>query len=449
MKLKTPHIIYFLGIGGIGMSALARYYQRLGSEIHGYDRTETALTQQLAKEGMHIHYNENASLIPADTDLVVYTPAIPDNNLELVYCQKAGIRLLKRAQLLGELTQNHYTIAVAGTHGKTSITSTIAHLLNAMGKQFTAFIGGISNNFNSNLVFHPDSEIMLVEADEYDQSFLQLKPDVAVVSSIDPDHLDIYENYTRLKEAYGLFVDGLTTNGCLVKNIGLNMPTDKRMITYGFDDKANVSAKNIQIKKNRNYFDLNIFDIYLSGIEIGVPGKHNVENALAALAVLHHLGADLKLACHALATYKGVKRRFDIRINGPDLVYIDDYAHHPAELKACISAVRELYPGKCLTGIFQPHLFSRTRDLMPGFVETLAMLDELILLEIYPARELPIKGVDSKALFDQIKMDKKYLCSSNEVLNLLQQHPPQVLLTLGAGDIDKLVEPIEKMLEAL
>jgi UDP-N-acetylmuramate--alanine ligase len=449
MNLSAPHIIYFLGIGGIGMSALARYFIRQGAEIHGYDRTVTTLTQQLENEGMHIHYHEDLSLIPSTTSLVIYTPAIPTNNKELIHCQQAGIKLMKRSQVLGELTKNQFTIAVAGTHGKTSITSTIAHMLRAAESKFTAFIGGISNNFNSNLVYQADSELMLVEADEYDKSFLELKPDVAVISSIDPDHLDIYESYSNLKESYESFANGLAPNGCLVRNIKLNLKTNRQMITYGFSDESDIHATNMVTKNNRFYFDLHVFNQCLPALEIGIPGKHNIENALAAFAVLHYMGIDLTVASNSLSVYKGVKRRFDIRINTSDLVYIDDYAHHPEEIKACISAVRELYPGKRLTGIFQPHLYSRTRDLMMGFAESLALLDELMLLDIYPARELPIPGVDSKALFDLIEMDNKYLCTNAQLFQMLGRQTPQVLLTLGAGDIDKLVEPIEKMLQQL
>ncbi len=449
MKIEPKHIIYFLGIGGIGMSAIARYYNLQGVEIHGYDRTETPLTKQLESEGIYIHYQEDISKIPENTNLVIYTPAVPETNAEFAYCRGKGLPMKKRSMVLGEISQDKYTIAVAGTHGKTSTTSTIAHLMHECGLKFTAFIGGISNNFSSNLVHHPESDIILVEADEFDRSFLQLHPDIAIITSMDADHLDIYHDYKKLYSSFEQFVSQIKDRGHLIKKIGLDIHSKQNTITFGLNEQADYHAKNILKSNNRFFFNLVAHGKIVEHVEIKIPGRYNIENAMAALAVTQFLGIDIKKSIQALTTYRGVKRRFDIRLNSADRIYIDDYAHHPEELKACISAARELNPGKRITGIFQPHLYSRTRDLLDEFADALSLLDELVLLDIYPAREEPIPGIESKTLFEKVKLPSKYLLKNTEVTDFLRQNPPQVLLTLGAGDIDKLVEPIENLLKEL
>jgi UDP-N-acetylmuramate--alanine ligase len=445
MKFNELNTIYFLGIGGIGMSALARYFKVQGVDIHGYDRTPSQLSRELEAEGMKIHYQENPAMIPEQTDLVIYTPAIPQNNAEWIYIQEKKFQVLKRSAVLGKLTTGKFTIAVAGTHGKTSITTTIAHLLQQLEIPFSALIGGIGKNFNSNMITHKDARYMLVEADEFDKSFLQLNPDIAIISSMDADHLDIYQNHQYMQETFDQFAQNIKANGLLISRYGLPIITDKQNLTYGIDDRADLSAMNIHVHQGRFCFDLLMNNNRISQVIMGVPGRHNIENALAALSVISAINLDMMKASKALTTYQGVNRRFDIRINNKEVTYIDDYAHHPEELKACINATRELFPGRHITGIFQPHLFSRTRDLMQEFAESLALLDELVLLPIYPAREEPIPGITSDALFEKIKLDKKHFLDKTAMLEWLDNNKPDILLTLGAGDIDRLVEPIEKV----
>lgn len=443
MNTEAIRNIYFLGIGGIGMSALARYFVHKGAKVSGYDRTETPLTRDLEKMGVDVHYQENPDLIPSNLDLAVFTPAVQTDSPELNEIIRRGVPVVKRAHLLAELTRGHFTIAVAGTHGKTTITSMITHLLQDAEMPVTAFIGGISNNFNSNLVINTHSKIMVVEADEFDQSFLQLSPDIAVVSSMDADHLDVYLNHSNMTGAYQQFVDKLKDKGILIKHQGLELNTDKKSLYYGLLPGGDIYACNIRVVEGK--FN---FEIQTAGGEVGkvnwlIPGRHNINNALAAVAVGLQMHLPLERLCTGLSSYLGVKRRFEFRVNRPDCVYIDDYAHHPEELRACIGAARELFPGKRITGIFQPHLFTRTRDFIDGFAQSLAMLDELLLLEIYPARELPITGVTSTELLRRIPLDKKRLIDRNEVVEYVSRLKPEVLLTLGAGDIDQLVEPVE------
>ncbi|MBU1009733.1 MAG: UDP-N-acetylmuramate--L-alanine ligase [Bacteroidetes bacterium] len=446
MSSKQYHSIYFLGIGGIGMSALARFYRQDGVQVAGYDRTRTQLTIELEQEGINIHYQEDIQRIPINPDLVVYTPAIPANSIELDYVKQQAYPLIKRAELLGQLSSGKFTIAVAGTHGKTSITAMIAHLLHTAGIPITAFIGGIALNFNNNLVNEPESRVMIVEADEYDQSFLQLKPDIAVVSSMDADHLDIYNHHERLIASFNAFASGIKNGGVLVHKLGLPLDIKALSLTYSIDGHSDLRAVEVGVKEGKFAFTINGKAIDDLTVRWGVPGRHNIENALAAVAVARVLGIDSMLIERALASFAGVRRRFEYRINTPGMVFIDDYAHHPEELKACISAVRECYPGRWLTGIFQPHLFSRTRDFMDDFARSLELLDELILLDIYPARELPIDGVTSAVLLSKVKLDKKQLCAKHELLSLVRNISPKLLLTLGAGDIDQLVEPLQNTL---
>lgn len=443
MKYDNQNIIYFLGIGGIGMSALARYFKEMGVSIYGYDKTRTSLTQQLENEGMIVHYDDNVGLIPASIDLVIYTPAIPSDMKELQYFKNNGIKMMKRAEVLGKISKDFKTIAIAGTHGKTTITSMVAHVLHTSGKQITAFIGGIANNFNSNLVQHLQPEFFIVEADEFDKSFLNLRPDIAVVSSMDADHLDIYENHEKMLQTFDGFTENVKHDGCIAHRYGLKINVNRSKVSYGIDTNADVFAQEVRVENGAF-----IFELCASGLKTEVrmlvPGRHNIENALAAATVAIQTGIDLNAVSEALSSYKGVHRRFDIRINTPEIVYIDDYAHHPEELRACISAVRELFPDRRITGIFQPHLYSRTRDFMDGFSESLSLLDELVLLDIYPARELPILGITSEALLESVKLEKKILLSKDALIEYLGKNKQDILLTLGAGDIDNLVDPIQE-----
>jgi len=450
MDLKNINSIYFLGIGGIGMSALARYFHRTGKAVCGYDRTPTALTAALEQEGISIHYEEDVRLVPIGTDLVIYTPAIPADNREMVFVNHAGYPVKKRSEILGMLSGDCYTVAVAGTHGKTTITSMIAHILQEGEEKILALIGGIARNAASNLVYSDDYRILVVEADEYDRSFLKLEPDMAVISSIDSDHLDIYGNRVEVNTSFTAFASKIPCKGALVvhEDIDKNIYADhcSNVITYGSSVQSAVHAENIRMQGGLFDFNLVLQGRTQSDIQLGVPGRFNLDNAMAAAAVCAELGISHKTVGEALASYKGVERRFDVRINNRRIVYIDDYAHHPEEINSCIQAVREIYPGKSLTGIFQPHLFSRTRDLASEFATSLEQLDRVILLDIYPAREDPIPGVDSKMLLHIINHPDKMICQMGEIEQTLEQMDLDILLTMGAGDIDRLVMPLETML---
>ena len=448
MSLNTLHKIYFLGIGGIGMSALARYFRRRGVEIHGYDRTETPLTQALAGEGMHIHYSEDISRIPEGTDLVVYTPAIPADHRELVYFRENGYAVIKRAELLGMVSHASRTIAVAGTHGKTTTSSLLTWLLHSAGIDCTAFLGGIALDFGSNYV-EGHSDWVVAEADEYDRSFLQLQPQMAAILSVDADHLDIYQDaVTMLEQGYLAFARRVRADGRLFVRHDLasyfkNLPV---ATTYGVG--AGAYRSEIRgVEDGKMVFDFFSPEGEIKGLRFTLPGRHNVENATVAVALALQAGADEKALREALATFKGIKRRFERVVEG-EVVYIDDYAHHPTELEATIEAARTMYPGRKLTGIFQPHLFSRTRDFQEGFAAALDKLDQPWLMEIYPAREKPIEGVNATLLLNQMHNPNKRLVNREEILDLLQEQRPEVLLTLGAGDIDTLVDPIRNWLQA-
>ncbi|MFC2110961.1 UDP-N-acetylmuramate--L-alanine ligase [Bacteroidota bacterium] len=447
MNINNLNKIYFIGIGGIGMSALARYFNQNDVEVHGYDKTHSNITDELIFEGISIHFEEDIELLPQDIDLVIYTPAIPEEHKELIYFKEKGFPIKKRAEVLGIISKDFFTIAVAGTHGKTTITSIISHLLISSRKKITAFIGGISNNLNSNFISLPDSKILIVEADEFDQSFLSLKPDIAVISSMDADHLDIYNSKESLEESFMLFSKQIKDDGNLIIRSDLKYASeieDKR-ISYSIKESSDVYASEIKIKNNQFVFDLIYYGETIQNITLGIPGFHNIENAVAASVVALELGVKPDSIKNALQTYSGVKRRFDVRINREDFVYIDDYAHHPEELRACINSVKKMYPDKKINGVFQPHLFSRTRDFADEFARSLELLDEVVLLEIYPAREKPIQGVNSEMLLNKIKCKNKYLLNNDKLLEKLKQQKPEVLLTLGAGNIDLLVESIEEI----
>lgn len=448
-------MLYFLGIGGIGMSALARYFKAKGYEVAGYDRTPSPLTHCLENEGISIHYIDDPSLIPENIEFVVLTPAIPANALELKYLRDKNVRIVKRAEVLGMLSREHKALAVAGTHGKTTTTALVTHILMTADKRMSAFIGGISRNIDSNVVIGEDKdEFMVMEADEFDRSFLQLAPFVSIVTSIDADHLDIYGDYEHLVASFNEFVDKTSDDGLVIYHANLPIKTTKKHVTYGLEN-ADVTAENIRIVDGETQFDFVVANYcalpsYLrnqSSLSMRLYGNHNVQNALAAIIMCSYLAVSQEDIRKGLATFKGVQRRFDIRVKNEKHIYIDDYAHHPEEIKAALLAARKVFSDKELTVVFQPHLFTRTRDFMDGFAESLSLADRVILLDIYPARELPIEGVTSAALLERITSKNKMLCSKEELLDTIKSIEPELVMTVGAGDIDRFVPQIENMLK--
>ena len=456
MSIKNLHTVYFLGIGGIGMSAIARYFNSLDCKVYGYDKTKTALTLQLESEGIYIHYTEDLNQIPIcikksdKQTLVIYTPAIPIDNIEYQYL-KLKRKLYKRSEILGLISENYFTIAIAGTHGKTTTSSIIAHILNECGVNCIAFLGGISLNFNSNLLLNKDADVIIVEADEYDRSFLTLSPDIALITSIDADHLDVYGDINQMINAYSEFTRNIKQAGNLIAKQRcidvLNIRSDIKISSYSATELADISAKNVNLKEGNYYVDLNVNSSIIENIKIGLPGLHNLENAIGAFSIANKLEIDQHQVKKALGCYKGVQRRFETHIKTNGLVYIDDYAHHPSELEMCIKSVKELYPGKKITGIFQPHLFSRTRDFANEFAISLSLLDALILLDIYRARELPIEGIDSDFLLKKVTITNKKVVPKKNLLAVIAELDIEVLLTLGAGDIDMIVAPLKEQLE--
>ena len=442
MKREGMKHIYFLGIGGIGMSALARYYHSHGVTVSGYDLTPSPLTKQLENEGMAIHYEDNPQLLPALIDTVIYTPAVPQKLQELQELRRRGIPIMKRAEALGAISLNHFTIGVAGTHGKTTTTAMTAHILHSCGRDTTAFIGGIANNFNSNLLLGSVNSTLVVEADEFDRSFLQLHPEISIINSIDADHLDIYGNRQHLVAGFNDFAK-LTEKAVIVKE-GLDINAGN-ILRFGFDDTCDFKAFILKSEQGTTEFT-----IYHKGNETHVTlplaGTHNVMNATAAFAAATLIGLQPDEIAKALSTFKGVKRRFDIQVRTEKYTYIDDYAHHPEEIKSCLSAIRAAFPSKRITLVFQPHLFTRTRDFMEEFAQSLAMADNLILLDIYPAREEPIEGVTSQALLDKIELKEKRLCDKTSLLSTIEELRPELLVTMGAGNIDRFVEPLKEMI---
>ena len=440
--------IYFIGIGGIGMSALARFFVAEGKKVSGYDKTPSPLTQSLEDEGIEIVFDDDPNLIPQTPDIVIYTPAIPGDNLIYNHLKNKEIPFYKRSEILGEISKEFFTIAVAGTHGKTTITSLISHILKYNNLPVTGFVGGICKNYKSNLILSENSKILVVEADEFDRSFLTLHPDIAIISSMDADHLDIYGSQDFLKESFFLFSRQIKKGGFLIIKKGLSVAPNLNINVQEYSVEGNtlIEAKNIKIKKGETHFTLNINGSYSEDYATFLPGKHNVENITAAAAAAYRLGInDLELS-KAISTYTGVTRRFDIKINSPERIYIDDYAHHPAEITATLKAVRNLHPDKKITIIFQPHLFSRTRDFGDDFGKALSLADEVLLMDIYPAREKPIKGITSKWLLDKIACNNKQIVDFDNVIQIITQLNPELILTLGAGDIDRIVEPLKKAL---
>jgi UDP-N-acetylmuramate--alanine ligase len=445
---KSKQILYFLGIGGIGMSALARYFNAQGSEIYGYDLHATPLTRALEREGMKIHYSPDITLIPQTISKVIYTPAVPKDNLEFQYFLTQKIPMLKRAETIGEISHQLITLAVAGTHGKTSITAMLAHILHRAQYEFVAFIGGISKNLKSNFYQSAHPRYMVIEADEYDRSLLQLAPNRAIITSMEADHLDIYADLDDLQQTFRQFAAKLGADDLLVYHSRLKgfEYLDVPAITYGLGPEDSVQAKNIHIESGRYCFELWQNGDFLGTVRMQVPGKHYVENALAAAAVARSIDIPVNVIIDALEHFSGVERRFDVKINQSDVVYIDDYAHHPTEIDNTLQAARSLYATKKICAVFQPHLFSRTRDFADDFARVLSKADCVVLLDIYPAREKPIEGVNSRLIFDKLTSREKYLLSKTELLQFLQNETHEVVLTLGAGDIGLMVNEIEKIL---
>lgn len=449
--MRPEHLrkVYFLGIGGIGMSALARYLNSDSVRVFGYDKTPTTLTHQLESEGINIHYEDLPDSITNDIDLVVYTPAVPNNLGEFIRVKENKLPLMKRSELLEEITSHHKTLAVAGTHGKTTVSTMLAHIMYRSSYGCTAFLGGIAKNYNSNLLLNHQSSYMVAEADEFDRSFLRLHPTLAIITSVDADHLDIYKTHQDLLESFAAFASNVSNQGTLLIKSGINLSIQSnptvRKFTYSLAGKADFNVENLQLKEGQYSFSVKTPQIEITGFKPILPGLFNVENALAAIAAAFISGVSPSVIVESVNSFEGVKRRFDHRIIQADFLYIDDYAHHPEELKACITAVRKIYPSRRITGIFQPHLFTRTRDFAYEFAESLSLLDELILLDIYPAREIPIEGISSQMLLDITPLINKRLLSKTETLNYLKNNKPDILLTLGAGDIDQLVPEIEKI----
>lgn len=454
MDVAKLNTVYFLGVGGIGMSALARYFLAQGCKVYGYDKTKTELTEQLEQEGVQIHYQEEVSFLntivsSSDHCLICYTPAIPKDNKEFQYLQSNNFKLYKRSQVLGLISQNYFTIAIAGTHGKTTTSSIVAHIINESFGNCIAFLGGISLNFNSNLLLCENPKYLVVEADEYDRSFLTLDPNIALITSLDADHLDIYGDGDEMQNAYKAFVNKIKSGGSLITKNRYKKEFENRedisISSYSVSEKADTFAKSLSVNNGAYFMDVESKNS-IADIELGLPGIHNVENAIGAYAIAEKLGIDTSKIKSSLSSYKGVKRRFEYHIKTNDIVYIDDYAHHPSELEVCIKSVRELYPTKKITGIFQPHLYSRTRDFVDGFAKSLSLLNELLLMDIYPARELPIEGISSQLILDKVTLTQKQLVTKDNLLDTVKNSKPELLLTLGAGDIDVFIKPIKELL---
>ena len=440
------------------MSALARWFNKQGKFVAGYDRTPSPLTRELEKEGIKIHFEDEVDSIPEEVDkyntLVVYTPAIPKEHKEFNYLKEKGLTILKRSEVLGLITKAHKTVAIAGTHGKTTTSSLLTHILKVAGVNMVAFLGGVTTNYASNLVIEGEpneNTIVVAEADEFDRSFLRLFPDIAIITSVDPDHLDIYGNHQEVIKSFTDFTNQINKGGLLVKHESIRAIDNEvdgiEVNTYGMSRGQFFASRIIPLGRD-GFFEFNLvgFASEIEKIKLGVPGFHNMENAIAAAIVAKHLGVDNDLIKKALGSFSGVKRRFEFIIKSDSLVYIDDYAHHPTEITAFLSSLRAMYPGKKITAVFQPHLYSRTRDFADGFSKSLSIADEVLLMDIYPARELPIAGVSSDMLFEKITSSVKIRCNKNDVAQRIEDLDVEVIATIGAGDIDTCVEPIKKLL---
>ncbi len=442
--------IYFIGIGGIGMSAIARFCKFKGANVSGYDRTPSALTKALESEGIQVHYNDDPSRIPADIQntLIVYTPAVPDTLAELSTAREKGYNVIKRSKMLGELTHGETCLAVAGTHGKTTTSTLVAHILTESESGCSAFLGGISKNYGTNMLVS-ETKTVVAEADEFDRSFLQLHPSIAAITAMDADHLDIYGDLAHVQEAFRQFASQVSET--IILKYGLPIRQDEvsaRIFTYHYDNAmADFHGTNFRLDDHGHYtYDLVYPAGVLSDIKVGTIGWVNVENSIAAAAICLCYGIDGQKVRHAIGSFEGAVRRLDVHLNRGSLCYIDDYAHHPAELKSAITSVRQVFPGRKITGIFQPHLYTRTRDFAPEFAESLSLLDKLILLDIYPAREEPIEGVTSELIFKDVTCPEKVLLHKDQLMEYLEKEDIDVLMTLGAGDIDRFIGPITELL---
>jgi len=458
--IEKMNEVYFIGIGGIGMSAIARFFHAGGVKVSGYDKTPTVLTKELEASGIKVHYEENVELVPKNVDLVVYTPAIPAEHKELVYYQTNGYKVVKRSDVLQIISESSFNICIAGTHGKTTITTMVAHLLRDSGFGCNAFLGGIAVNYGTNF-WSSERNVCVIEADEYDRSFLKLSPDVAIITAMDADHLDIYGTAEAMEEAFIDFSKRVKLEGLLVRQFGLKRGKElnaDRHLTYSLqNESADVYAANIRMMNGSYEFDVMMKDNKLENVRLNMGGMHNVENAVAAITVASSLGIENDKIKAAIENFRGVKRRFEYVIRNERLVFIDDYAHHPEELRALINGAKTLFKQKKCTVIFQPHLYSRTRDLAEGFAQVLDLADEVILLPVYPARELPIEGVSSEMVLEKMKNEHKRVLKKEELTSWVQQDYVrtlnkefgEVLITAGAGDIDMLVEPMKNELKDL
>jgi len=444
LNLKDIHNVYFIGIGGIGMSAIANYFKSNGKNVAGYDKASTDITKSLQEIGIAIHFEDSVDLIPSEfkqknKTLVVYTPAIPKKHAELNYFLANNFTVLKRSEILGEITNNSICLAVAGTHGKTTTSTILGHILKEAKVNATSFLGGISENYNSNLILG-GNEVTVVEADEFDRSFLKLSPNIACITSMDADHLDIYGNHSELEKSFKDFAKKVSDTLIVKKGLPINAKT------YGINESADYDAKNIRIENGTYIFDVQTPSEYIKNIQTNLPGKHNVLNTVAALAMANSFGISLPVIAKALLTFKGIKRRFSYKIKTKNLILIDDYAHHPTEINAVVNSVKEMYPTNQVLGVFQPHLYSRTKDFADDFAKSLSQFDELILLDIYPARELPIEGITSEWLLDKIDIKKKLISSKEKLAENVLKTKAQIIVMIGAGDIGELVDVIKNNL---
>jgi UDP-N-acetylmuramate--alanine ligase len=450
--LKTYKNIYFIGIGGIGMSALARYFNERKYNVAGYDKTPSPLTGELQNEGISIHFEDLGAALPThfqnkENTLVIYTPAISRDLCELNYFQLNNFDVLKRAEVLGLITKNSKGIGVAGTHGKTTTSTMLTHILTSSSLKCSAFLGGISSNLNSNFISSTESDLTVIEADEFDRSFLQLSPFASIITSTDADHLDIYGDASNFLEGFQLYANQIQENGLIVMKKGLELTSKAPITTYAINQEADFVGTNFQIENGKFYMDVKTPNETWTKVELGLPGIHNAENALACIALSLFLGLTEEEVRNGLSTFKGVKRRFEYQIRTEKLIYIDDYAHHPTEIKALLDSVKLIYPNKRITGIFQPHLFSRTRDFIDDFAKELSKMDELILLPIYPAREIPIEGITSEYLLSKCTNPIKSVLKPNEAIEKVTKYKEGVIITIGAGDIDRIVPLIKEQLK--
>ncbi|MBN2893179.1 MAG: UDP-N-acetylmuramate--L-alanine ligase [Bacteroidales bacterium] len=448
--------IYFIGIGGIGMSAIARFFKVNGCFVAGYDLTETPLTNELEKEGIPVHFSDELNLIPVEilenqeNSVIIYTPAIPKSHKQFNFLKEKNYKIYKRAQVLGLLSKNHKTIGIAGTHGKTTISSIVAHIFKQNNKLNAAFVGGILKNYKSNLVLGEKNENnwLILESDEFDRSFLNFSPNIALISAVDEDHLDIYENKVNLIEAFEKFASQTSQIVVTNQKVNVNLASNLKTFKYGIKEGNDFFAENCKIEDGKQIFDIVYPEGICENISLKLPGKVNIENTIAAFSVAFWAGINPENIKKSIATFEGIERRFDLILENDRYIYINDYAHHPEEIERLREAVEQFYPNRKITAIFQPHLFSRTKDFTDGFAKSLEKFDEILLMDIYPAREIPIEGVTSKIIFDKINNENKEMCNFENIINKLKNKDKDILLTIGAGSIVNLVEKITTILES-